>query len=130
MIASEGYCRKIDRLKRLTGDSAEDRTMAEVRDIFFVALENLPDSAVPNLFNFYTDRYYSDQLRCADVFEFGYYLGRVIDVVSGEYDERYPLETDEEWEAIREVVNEAAGDMDLATVTTVMNLLLERKKLG
>jgi len=130
MIASEGYSRLIDRLKRSAGEKAEDRIMADVRDVFFSALSDLPDTAVHDLFNFYTDFYYSGQLRCTDVFEFGYHLGRVLDVLSGEYDERYPLETDDEWDAIREMVNEAADDMDLGTVTTVMNLLLERKKMG
>jgi hypothetical protein len=43
----------------------------------------------------------------------------------GEYDDSMAL-ADEDWDDIRETVEEAAGDMDMNTLTSLMDELLKR----
>lgn len=130
MIGSEAYARRIDRLRKTARGEPDDQTLARVREVFFSSLSDFPPAVLHDLFNSFVDRYYSQQPQSADVLDFAYYLGRVIDVLRGEYDERYPLETEEEWDAILDAVNVAADEMELQTLTVVMKLLLEHGRLS
>jgi hypothetical protein len=55
-------------------------------------------------------------------------LGYVAAFILGEFDDSMELEA-EEWDAIRDTLEDAAGEMDLKTLTALMGELLERGKL-
>ncbi|MDR1635814.1 MAG: hypothetical protein LBR93_00600 [Treponema sp.] len=55
-------------------------------------------------------------------------LGYAAAFLLGEFDDSMMLDT-EEWEEIRGALEEAAGEMDLNTLTTLMGELLSRGKL-
>ena len=55
-------------------------------------------------------------------------LGYAAAFLLGEYDDSMELDT-EEWEEIRAALEEAAGEMDLDTLTALMGELLSRGKL-
>jgi hypothetical protein len=55
-------------------------------------------------------------------------LGYALAFLLGEFDDSMKLDT-EEWEEIRAALEEAAGDMDLDTLTALMGELLSRGKL-
>jgi hypothetical protein len=55
-------------------------------------------------------------------------LGYAAAFLRGEFDDSMMLDT-EEWEEIRAALEEAAGEMDLTTLTALMGELLSRGKL-
>jgi hypothetical protein len=55
-------------------------------------------------------------------------LGYVAAFILGEFDDSMELGAGE-WEAIRDTLEDAAGEMDLKTLTALMGELLERGKL-
>lgn len=55
-------------------------------------------------------------------------LGAIAAFLLGEYDDTVPLEA-EDWDDIRETLEDVSGEMDLAALTTLMGELLSRGKL-
>ncbi|MDR3248749.1 MAG: hypothetical protein LBT39_08180 [Treponema sp.] len=56
-------------------------------------------------------------------------LGYVAAFLLGEFDDTMELDSDE-WEDLRDTLEDAAGDMDMNTLTVLMGELLSRGRLG
>lgn len=56
-------------------------------------------------------------------------LGSTAAFLLGEYDDAFPLD-EEDWQDIRETLEDVSGEMDLSTLTVLMGELLSRGKLN
>jgi hypothetical protein len=129
MYASNIYSKKLKAIRKKTDEVPEEQLMARVRDAFFSAMGNLPDRMKHDLFNSCVERYVSEKDRYKSFFEMAYYLGRLVDLFDRQYDDvNYPLE-EADWEIIRILVDENAGEMDIETVQYIMNVLLSKGML-
>jgi hypothetical protein len=126
MFVSERFYKQLSKIRKNSPGKPEERLVAEVREVFFAALRDLPENMMHDLFNFYVALHYEkkDQDKDRDVYGFADHLGAVIDLFNREYDEANGPLSQQEWLTVKELSDEYAEEIDLETLTYIMNLLL------
>ena len=124
MYVSDRYHKHVRKIRRNSKDKPKERLLAEVRDVYLAYLDNLPMNMRHDLFNFFVETYYRTKNKHQDIFEFAEHLGGLIDLFNREYDDPNATMSDREWIAVRNLTDEFADDLDIETLTYVMNQLL------
>jgi hypothetical protein len=121
----EHFLSQLDRLERGAGPpaAAEERVLRGFTDLVAPVIgrdgaRDLGGALLGGL---------RERARSGDLPSYGK-LGAAAAFFLGEFDDSMELEA-EDWEEIRSALEEAAGEMDLNTLTALMGELLERGKL-
>lgn len=127
MNMSERYYRSIDKIgSRSAGLSV---TVQAVEDAFDAAIGKVPDELARGIFLHFLDSYNKSGQPESEFVTAAYRLGAFIDLFWMEYDDSEDTLTEDDWEFLRESVNEAAGDLDLKLLTYVMQKIVEKGKI-
>jgi len=124
MYVSDRYHKHVRKIRSNSEDKPEERLIAEVREVYLAHLNHLPMNMRHDLFNSFVEMYYVTENQHQDVFEFAEHLGGLIDLFNREYDDPNMTMSDREWIVVRDVTDEFAEELDIETLTYVMNQLL------
>jgi hypothetical protein len=124
MYVSDKYHKHVRKIRSNSKDKPEERLLGEIREVYLANLNNLPVNMRHDLFNSFVQMYYESENQRQDIFVFAEHLGGVIDLFNREYDDANTTMSDREWIVVRDLTDEFADDLDLETLTYVMNELL------
>ena len=124
MYVSDKYNKHVRKIRSNSKDKPEERLLGEIREVYLANLNNLPVNMRHDLFNSFVQMYYESENQRQDIFVFAEHLGGVIDLFNREYDDANTTMSDREWIVVRDLTDEFADDLDLETLTYVMNELL------
>jgi len=128
MTASEAYYKRAkDAIRRSEGKSESDIS-AEIRDVLFAFLKDLPENLKHDIFNFYADQYSEREDEGKTLYELAEAPLAMIDFITGQ---SAPLDvefSEEEWEMIREGISANADDMDMRLLNQLMTVLVDKKR--
>jgi hypothetical protein len=124
MYISDRYLKQVRKIRRNSQDKSEERLLAEIREAFLVQFNQLPANMRHDLFNAFVEIYFDSDTRFRDVFEFAEHLGALIDLYNREFDDPNRKMTDQEWMVVKNLTDDFAEELDIETLTYVMNQLL------
>ncbi len=87
---------------------------------------NVPESLTEAIYLHFLDSFNHAELPEEKFVTYSYRLGPYIDVFWKRYDEKEDPIPREDWIFLKEVVNEAAGDLDLKLLTYIMQLIMDK----
>lgn len=127
MVSSDRFLKLARRLRREPELSAEER-IERLRGFFFTSMREQPESLCYDLFD-----HWSEEAESSPEWEpferLSERLANIVDLFQLDYDETNdPLEP-EDWDFIRDAVSESAGEMDVKTITYIMQHVVDRGRL-
>ena len=126
-MGSERFIKQVNRIRKENSSEPLEKVTAVVRKAFVGSLGFLPDGLIYDLFDYYMIRYENNQDSSTDKYSLFYHLGDVIDLFDQEYDEDGDPLNSEEWDYIKETMNEYADRIDMKLVTYIMRILVSKK---
>jgi hypothetical protein len=130
VVASERYERDIRRAFKELREAPEAKQLAGVKPIFFTYVGHIPAPLREEMWVWYVDLYMDQDPRFTGVQGLAMHLSGIIDIFDGAYDPgRSPL-GDDEWELVHTLTNEGSPEMPMHTLEYVMQLLMDRGRLG
>ena len=124
MYVSDRYYKHVRKIRSNSKDKPKEQLLAEVREVYLAYLDNLPINMKHDLFNSFVEMYYGTENQYQDIFGFAEHLGGLIDLFNREYDDPNVTMSDREWIAVRDLTDEFAEELDIETLTYVMDQLL------
>lgn len=130
VVASERYERDIRRAFKDLREKSDSAQLVAVKPIFFPYVGHIPDAQREELWGWYADRFLDQDPRFPNVQTLAMRLSAIVDIFDGAYDAtRSPLDEDE-WELVQMLTNEGSPDIPMRTLEYVMQLLMDRGRLG
>ncbi len=127
MVSSDRFLKLVRQLRKEHELAPEEREV-RLRSYFFTSMRDLPEDLRYDLFDHWLEEAANDPDR--KTFDWlADRLGILIDLFRGEYDDAGdPLEPDE-WDYVRDAVSESASELDVETLTYVMQHIVERGRI-
>ena len=127
MVSSDRFLKLVRQLHKEHELALEERE-ERLRGYFFTSMRDLPENLCYDLFDHWLEEAADDPDR--KTFDWlAERLGILIDLFQGDYDDAGdPLDLDE-WDFVRDSVSESAGEMDVETLTYVMQHIVERGRI-
>jgi len=127
MFQSSAFQKQLRKIDSSAADKDEDRIVEEVRSAFEHSLSFLPGPMQAELFDFFSRKYRADA--ASYTVDDALFLGEVIDLFTGEYDEeKDPLDS-EDWDFVKDSIDENALELDMQLVNYVMKLVVDKGAL-
>jgi len=130
VVASERYERDVRRALKDLRDSGEAERLARVKPIFLTYIGHVPVALREELWEWYADRHVEGDPRFGDVMGLAVHLSGIIDIYDRAYDERRSPLDEDEWDLVHSLTNEGSPDMPMDTLEYVMQILMDRGRLG
>jgi len=127
MVSSDRFFKLVRHMKKEPALSVEE-TLERLRGFFFSCTRELPESLQYDLFDHFAEEL-EERPEAGDVMGAAERLGEVIDLFHGEYDDERDPFTEVDWDFIREASSESASEMDVKTLTYVMQHVLDRGRM-
>ncbi len=124
MYVSDRYLKKVRKIRQNSQGKPDERILAEIREAFLVQFGHLPVNMRHDLFNAFVELYYGGESPYRDVFEFSEHLSAVVDLYNREFDDPNAKMSEREWISVKNLTDEFAEELDIDTLTYVMNQLL------
>jgi hypothetical protein len=124
LYVSDRYLKKVRKIRQNSQGKPEERILAETREAFLVQFGHLPLNMKHDLFNAFVELYVSGESPYPDVFEFAQHLSALVDLYNREFDDPNIKMSEKEWIAVKNLTDEFAEELDIETLTYVMNQLL------
>ena len=128
MTASEAYYKKAKEAIRHGEGQPEEQVAAQIRDVLFSFLKELPDNLKHDIYNFYLDRYLDDPAADKSIYQLAEGPLAMIDFMTGQVATVEAEFSEEEWELIKEGINANAEEMDLRLLNQLMTVLVDKKR--
>ncbi|GEM_PF-905205 len=126
MDSAERFYRQLDKLQQANPPVSFRTAVREVQRAFEEAMGNVPESLTEAIYLHFLDSFNHAELPEEKFVTYSYRLGPYIDVFWKRYDEKEDPIPREDWIFLKEVVNEAAGDLDLKLLTYIMQLIMDK----
>jgi hypothetical protein len=124
MFQSSGFLKRLRKIDSSVDRGDEQRRIDEIRDAFSASLSSLPESMRAELFDHFSSKYRADE--SSYTVDDAVFLGDVIDLFTGGYDdERDPLDADD-WDFVKDIIDENALELDMDTINYVMKLVVDK----
>ncbi len=125
MVSSDRFQKLVRQLRKEHELSPEERN-ERLRGYFFTSMRELPENLCYDLF----DRWSEEAEPEGRGFDWlADRLVILIDLFQGEYDDAGDPLAPGEWDFVRDAVSESASDMDVTTLTYVMQRVVERGRI-
>jgi hypothetical protein len=128
MTASEAYYKKAKEAIRRQEGQNDELVAAQIREVLFSFLKDLPDNLKHDIFNFYLDRYLDDESADRSIYQLAESPMPMIDFMTGQVASVEAEFSEEEWELIKEGINANAEEMDLRLLNQLMTVLVDKKR--
>ncbi|HUX52093.1 MAG TPA: hypothetical protein VMW73_14970 [Spirochaetia bacterium] len=126
MFASERFRRHVNKIRKEFRTSPESEMVSQIRRGFDFCLTSIPAVMRDDIFEYLVGRFADRKTRYTDILQYTDYMGDFIDLLNLDYDEHQdPILTDD-WDYVRELMNEFAGDLDMDLVNYVMELVVRK----
>jgi hypothetical protein len=124
MFHSSGFQKRLRKIDSSVDRGDEQRRINEIRDAFSASLSSLPEPMRAELFDHFSSKYRADE--SSYTIDDAIFLGDVIDLFTGAYDdERDPLDADD-WDFVKDIIDENALELDMDTINYVMKLVVDK----
>jgi len=124
MFHSSGFQKRLRKIDSSVDRGGEQRRIDEIRDAFSASLSALPEPMRAELFDHFSSKYRADE--SSYTVDDAIFLGDVIDLFTGAYDdERDPLDADD-WDFVKDIIDENALELDMDTINYVMKLVVDK----
>ena len=130
MVASERYERDVRRALKDLRESTDAARLARIGPIFLTYLGHLPTQVREELWAWYVERHMDQDPRLSSVEDLALRLSAIVDIYDRAYDARRIALDEDEWELVHELTNEGSPDIPMDTLQYVMQLLMDRGRLG
>lgn len=127
MFQSSAFQKQLRKIDSTAADKDEDRVVEEVRSAFEHSLSFLPEPMQAELFDFFSRKYRADA--SSYTVDDALFLGEVIDLFTGEYDEEKDPFDSEDWDFVKDSIDENALELDMQIVNYVMKLVVDKGAL-
>jgi len=127
MVSSDRFL-KLVRLLRKEHELASEEREERLRGYFFTSMRDQPENLRYDLFDHWSEEAANDP----DRKNFDWLTDRLsilIDLFQGEYDDAGDPLSPDEWDFVREAVSESAEEIEVETLTYVMQHIVERGRL-
>lgn len=122
MFQSRTFQKQLQKIDA-SGESTE-RFLDDVQAAFASTLPFLPEPMQAELFDFFSRKYRADEEHYT--LDDALFLGEIVDLFTGEYNEETDPLDDEDWDFVRDVIDENALELDMQTVNYVMKLVVDK----
>lgn len=129
MYTSDKFFEDAQRLgkhKDLRG-APESKIIAEIRNLFFTSLPDLPEPLLHDIYNYYVEKYFAKDEVYDSFFQILEEISPVIDLFEECYDEKVRKLPEDDWVFIRDVVSEYGDHLELSTISSIMTLVVDHK---
>ena len=127
MVSSDRFLKLVRQLHKERELAPEERE-ERLRGYFFTSMRDLPENLCYDLFDHWSAKAADDPDR--KTFDWlAERLGILIDLFQGDYDDAGDLLEPDEWDFVRDAVSESAAEMDVETLTYVMQHIVERGRI-
>lgn len=124
MFQSSGFQKRLRKIDSSVDRGDEQRRIDEIREAFSASLSSLPEPMRAELFDHFSGKYRADE--SSYTVDDAIFLGDVIDLFTGTYDdERDPLDR-EDWDFVKDIIDENALELDMDTINYVMKLVVDK----
>lgn len=124
MFHSSGFQKRLRKIDSSIDRGDEQQRVDAIRDAFSASLSSLPEPMRAELFDYFSSKYRADE--SGYTVEDAIFLGDVIDLFTGAYDdERDPLDADD-WDFVKDIIDENALELDMDTINYVMKLVVDK----
>lgn len=127
MFQSSAFQKQLRKIDSTAADKDEDRVVEEVRSAFEHSLSFLPEPMQAELFDFFSRKYRADA--SSYTVDDALFLGEVIDLFTGEYDDEKDPFDSEDWDFVKDSIDENALELDMQIVNYVMKLVVDKGAL-
>jgi len=126
MFASERFRRQVNKIRKEFRTAPEGELLAQIRNAFDLCLASIPAVMRDDIFEYLVGRFADRKSRYADLLMYTDYMGDFIDLLNVDYDEHQDPIFADDWDYLREVVTEFAGDLDMDLVNYAMELVVRK----
>lgn len=128
MLPSDVYYKRAKQVLKNSTGKDEDQLAAEIRDVLFDSMRDIPTNLQHDIFNFYYDKYLDLEDPNKTLYTLCEMPVPMIDFLMGNILTDDLKFSDEEWDLIREGINAVADEMDMTMLTRLMTILVDKKK--
>ncbi|MFP4566695.1 MAG: hypothetical protein ACLFNX_09355 [Spirochaetaceae bacterium] len=127
MFQSNGFRKRLRKIDSSVDRDDGPRRIDEIRGAFSASLSFLPEPMRAELFDHFSAKYRAEA--SSYTVDDALFLGDVIDLFSGAYDdEQDPLDA-EDWDFVKDIIDENALELDMDTINYVMKLVVDKGAL-
>lgn len=127
MFQSTAFQKRLRKIDAGATKQDEEQLIEEVRSAFESSLSFLPGPMQAELFDFFSRKYRADT--ASYTVDDALFLGEVIDLFTGEYDEEKDPFDREDWDFVKDSIDENALELDMQLVNYVMKLVVDKGAL-